>query len=284
VTQAVKFTLLAAGLVFSFYAQQPPSAETLRAESTSSVSVTKSGDEETVHISNVSYEVTGDAVAGRPRGQRLLLRKTTCSKQVLGEMGQEADVALEAWPLGVDLKHKPIYTVKVTGTGGQTVDDALFVADRGLEDTDWWSVYRLGTGRHLFDTYVPLVNFSISKEIVESRYVGLEVPPDDASDTRLKQKNVVAVVIYASQERVLREALLTADNPTQAAEMRQYEGTTRTVSLDDQRPPRVLQIAFRPDDDSTLARADVMIPLAGDDLDLAHAKLPPGLHLKPFKR
>ena len=55
------------------------------------------------------------------------------------------------------------------------------MADRGLEEVAWWSVYRLGTGQHLFDTYVPVVSFSISREIMELRYVGLEVPPDDAS-------------------------------------------------------------------------------------------------------
>ena len=100
-------------------------------------------------------EVTGTQVPGRPADERLLLRKTTRSKQVLGEIGMEATVRLEAWRLGEDPRRKPFYTVTVTGEDGRTIDDALFVVSRGLEETEWWSVYKLGSGQHLFDTYAP---------------------------------------------------------------------------------------------------------------------------------
>ena len=273
--------MLACGIVLSFFAQQVPAP--MHAQSASTVSLVAKGDAQTLDINNVTYEVTGDFVPGRPRGERILLRKTVSSKQVLGDIGQEASTTLEAWPLGVDLKQKPIYTVKVTGTGGQTVDTALFVADRGLEEVDWWSVYRLGTGQHLFDTYVPLVGFSISTEVVESRYVGLEVPPDDTTDARLKRPNVVAVLTYASEERVKREVLLTCDDPRQAVELRSYADTTRTVSVTEERPPRAVTIAFRANEGSTAA-VHVTVPVAGDDLDLAHAQLPPRMHLAVFKR
>lgn len=279
--------MLACGIVLSFFAQEPPrapKAAPMHAQSSSTVSLKDQGDEQTLEINNVTYEVTGDFVPSRPRDERLLLRKTTASKSVLGDIGQDANTTLEAWPLGVDLKQKPVYTLKVVGTGGATLDNALFVADRGLEEVAWWSVYRLGTGQHLFDTYVPLISFSISREVVESRYVGLEVPPDNASDARLTRPNVIAVLTYASQERVKREALLTCDDPREAILLRSYADATRTLSLAEGTPPRALKLRFELNDPKPAPPINVMIPLAGDDLDLAHAQLPARLHLTAWKR
>ena len=114
---------------------------------------------------------------------------------------------------------------------------ALFVIDRGLEEVEWWSVYQLGTGKHLFDTYVPLGGFSISREMFERRYLGLEIPPDDANDARLKQPNLAGVVTYASADGLKREALLTCDDAKQAQLLRSYVDSTRTVSLIEGPPP-----------------------------------------------
>ncbi len=108
---------------------------------------------QTVEISNVIYEVTSEIVPGRP-GKRLLLRQTQRSKQVLDEIGMEGETTLEAWPLGVDVREKPLYTIKTSGVGGRTLDGALFVANRQIEEVEWWSVYVLGTGEHLFNTYL----------------------------------------------------------------------------------------------------------------------------------
>jgi hypothetical protein len=58
----------------------------MHAESPSTVDYsTAAGGSETVEIRNVSHEVTGTQVPGRPPGERLLLRKTERSKQVLGD-------------------------------------------------------------------------------------------------------------------------------------------------------------------------------------------------------
>jgi hypothetical protein len=283
-----KSLILAGGLVLSFFAQQPPHTNSKSAgfstQSVSSVSLSAKGDDQTVAITNVAYEVTSESVPGRPAHERLLLRKTLSSSYVLGEKGQEATAAFEAWPLGVDVKQKPLYSVKVSGTNGETIDGALILADRGLEEVQWWSVYRLGNGQHLFDTYTPLTIFSISKEVVESRYIGLEVPPDDVADARLKRPDVVAVVTYASQERVKREALLTCDDPKRAPLLRSYWDTTRKVSIPDDIPPRFAKIGFRSNYPSQPSPLDVTIPLANDDLDIAHAQLPAHLHLAAWKR
>ena len=207
--------------------QRPP----LHAQSASTIDFSSAADgSETVEIRNISHEVTGTQVPGRPPGERLLLRKTTHSKQVLGDIGLEATVTLEAWRLGEDPRQKPLYTLTVAGEDARTIDNALLAVSRGLEETEWWSVYKLGSGQHLFDTYVPLLSFSISRETVTTRYVGLEVPPDDTKDARLKQPNVVGVLIYASEDRLIREALVTCDDPKQAQLLRSYADTTRAVS------------------------------------------------------
>jgi hypothetical protein len=193
----------------------------MHSESASTIDYTTGADgSETVEISDVSHEVTG----------RLLLRKTTRSKQVLSDIGMEATVTVEAWPLGQDLRQKPLYTLTVKGAEGHSVDNALFVVARGLEETEWWSVYRLGSGQHLFDTYVPLLSFSISRETVTTRYVGFEVPPDDTPDAHLKQPNAVGRLTYAAEGRIVRQALVTCDDAKQARLLRSYADTTRTVT------------------------------------------------------
>jgi hypothetical protein len=263
------------------------SAPPLHSESPSTFNFATAADgEQIVEIRNISYEVSSIQVPGRPPDERLLLRKTVRSKEVLGDIGMEATVTLESWPLGQDLRQKPLYTLTVPGSEGHPFDNALFLVSRGLEEVEWWSAYQLASGQHLFDTYVPLVSFSISRETVTTRYVGLEVPPDDTRDARLKQPNVVAVLTYASQDRVIREALLTCDDPRRAALLRSYADATRTLSVleDANQPTRTLRLYISLDYPSPPDPAEVRIPVRNDDLDLAHAQLPPRLHLAPWKR
>jgi len=198
----------------------------------------------------------------------------------------EATVTLEAWRLGEDPRQKPLYTLTATGEEGHTIENALFVVARGLEETEWWSVYKLGSGQHLFDTHVPLLSFSISQETVTTRYVGFEVPPDDTSDARLKQPNVVGVLIYASEDRLIREALLTCDNPKQAQLLRSYADTTRAVSLVDgaDQSSRTLRLSFSRNYPSPAGTVEVRMPVRSDDLDLAHLQLAPGMHLSFWRR
>jgi len=278
--------------------QLPPKpAPPLQSQATSSITSTKQADgSEIVEIRNVTYEVTGTAIPGRPRDERLLLRKTTHSKETLGDIGSESTITLEAWRFGDDPRQKPLYSLNISGSDGHTLDNAIFVASRGLEEVDWLSIYKLGTGEHLFDTYIPLVSFSISKEFLTTRYVALEVPPDDVKDARLKQPNVVAVLTYASEERVLREALVTCDDPNQAAQMRSYADENRSLAEVESAPARTaagarsgepvrtLRLVFSDSFPSPPNTKEVVIPLQGDDLDLAHAQLPPRVHIAAWKR
>jgi hypothetical protein len=245
-------------------------------------SVNKDG-QQTVEITNVAYEVTSTGVPGLPRDQRLLLRATTRTKQVVDEIGMEASTTVEAWPLGVDPKQKPLYALKVAGVDSRTVDGALLVILRGLEDTEWWSVYKLGTGERLFDTYVPLLGFTIRRDIQTMRYAGFENPPDDAADARLKEPHVVGVLTYASAERILREALITSDDPKEAQALRSFADASRSVMLVET-PARALKISISQNYPSAPATVALTVPIVHDDLDLAHAQMPAHLHIVLFKR
>jgi hypothetical protein len=244
--------------------------------------VNKDG-QQTVEINNVAYEVTSTGVPGRPQNERLLLRTTTRTKQVVDEIGMEASTTMEAWPLGVDPSQKPLYALNVEGVDGKTVDGALSVILRGLEDTEWWSVYKLATGERLFDTYTPLLGFSIRRDIQTMRYVGFEDPPDDAADARLKDPHVVGVLTYASAERVLREVLISSDDPKQAEMLRSFADANRSVTLVES-PARGLKISISQSYPSAPATVSLTVPIVRDDLDLAHAQMPAHLHLAIFKR
>jgi hypothetical protein len=259
--------------------------KSFRAESASTAAFTaEKNGEQTLEIHNVTYQWTAMGVPGGPGEERLLLRTTTHSKNVAGDIPEAGAVTLEAWPLGVDPRQNPLYTIHVSGSGAHTLDTDFWVVDRGSEDVDWWSVYKLGTGQHLFDTYVQVLRFSLTRDVETPRYVGLEMPPDDASDPRLRDPHVVGVVSYAAGDRVIREILLTHTDARRAAELRAYEDTTRTVSLVES-PSRRLRITFRDSvDDSRAAPAEAIIPLKGDDLDAAGAQLTSGLHAAPWRR
>jgi hypothetical protein len=251
-----------------------PTPKPFQAQSGSSISLSVKNDESTVEISNSAYEVAGPDIPSRPPGELLILRKTTRSKRVLGNIGMEATTSVEAWPMGADLKRKPNYSIALSGTECQTLDNALLVISRGLEETDWWSVHKLANGARLFDTYVPLVRFSISRETETLRYAGLEVPPDDAADARLKESHVVGVLIYASATRVIREAIITADSPRFAAQLRSFADETRQMSLSGREPGTALKLTFSQSYPAAASPVTITIPIVHDDLDLAHAETP----------
>jgi hypothetical protein len=230
--------------------------------------------QQTVEIANVAFAVTGAGVPGRPQDQRLLLRTTTVTKQVVDEIGMEASTTVEVWPLGVDPKQKPLYALKASGVDCKTVDGTLLVLLRGLEDTEWWTVYKLGTGERLFDTYTPLLGFSIRRDIQTMRYAGLGLATES---------NGVAVLTYASAEHVLREALIASDDPKQAQALKSLADATRTITLVDT-PARALRISISQNYPSAPATVSITVPIVRDDLDLAQAQLPAHLHVAALKR
>jgi hypothetical protein len=282
-SEVTRLGVLFAALPTALCAQQPPPvapAKPLGVQSYSTYSQTEKSGQTTVEIRNVTYHVSGAGVPGRPSGERLLLRKSTRERQVLDEIGGLATVTLEAWPLGVDPRQKPLYSATITGDDAQIVENALWVVSRGIEDLHWWSVLKLATAQRLFDTYVPLVNFSISRETVTERYVGLEVPPDDARDARLRDPHVVAVLEYASEDQVIGEALITCDDPQRARLLRSYEDGSRVLAG----TPQALTISFSQNYPSPPDTVTVTVPILNDDLAPARAQLPSGLHIAAWKR
>ena len=86
------------------------------------------------------------------------------------------DTTLQAFPrvpVSPPLLLILIHAKKVEGVDGRALNDELFVVARGLEDVEWWSVYRLADGKPLFDTHVPVV-------IAGKYYAGVDVPADGA--------------------------------------------------------------------------------------------------------
>ena len=275
---------VAAAILCAMAAGAQPAHPPFQARAASTVTLSKGETSEELDITNVTYEVTPAYVPGRPGVGRLLLRQTCTTTAILDEPEWGSTTVLESWPLGASLSQKPIYIIKATGPRGRTVDGGLFVIDRGTGEVEWWSVYQLGTGQHLFDTYVPLLGFSVSRETLSMRYIGFEVPPDDAADPRLKQPNVVGVITYASAEGKKLDALLTAATPKTAAELRSYSDAARTVSVVEGAPPKGIRIFITQNAPSLANPISLMIPLAADDLDVEHAQLPAGLHLSRWKR
>src|ERR1700683_2015539 len=124
----LRFMIVAAGLCAALGGQP---VKPLHAQASSTIDYTPTADGfGTIEIRNVSYEVITN-VPGRPPDDRLLLRKITRSKEVLGDIGVEANVSLEAWRLGDDLRQRSLYTLNVSGDDGSTRDNALFVVSRG---------------------------------------------------------------------------------------------------------------------------------------------------------
>lgn len=257
------------------------------AQATSSFELSTEGDQQSVEISNVTFETTGTNVPGRPTDERLLLRTSTHTREVIGDEGMDASVTVDAWPLGSDPAAAPLYTVTRDGVSATVVDGALLVFDRGTEDVSWWSVHALGTGAAMFDSYVPLVRFSLSREVQEMRYAGLDVPPDDAADERLRDPHVVGVLAYASPERVLTRALITCTDPERAALLRSYWDTERALTVEHGEeagavPALSLRIGWAETSPSAAKPISASVLLASDKLDLEHAQLPDCMALAPW--
>lgn len=160
-------------------------------------------------------------------------------------------------------------------------DNGLLVLARGGEDVDWWSVYALGTGAHLFDSYVPVAGFSVTPEVQTMRYAGLEVPPDDAEDARLTDPKVVGVISYAGAEGVIGEALITCDDTARAKQLRSYWDASRSIAAEGEAPSVALKLTWEIYGEDAVSGT---VPVADDKLDLAGAQLPACVHIEAWQR
>lgn len=250
----------------------------LAAQTASSYAYHADGSEKTVEITNVAYQVTQIYT---PHQQWLVLRTTTRSKQILDDKGWESKIKLEAWPVGTDLRQKPLYALDVPGSEATLLGGELWQVMDGANDPDVpvWTLYRVATGQQVFQSFVaPLtmrVEISRTDQTFQDRYAGLYVPPDDVPDTRLRDKHVIGVIAYASSTGLLGEALLTCDDTRRAANLRSYGETERFLAF--QETPAAIQLRFKPG-------SSIRIPISPNDMDLRGAVLPAGFHLSAWKR
>ena len=264
IAQALLITLLAAPLLPA-QAKKP-----FQTQTPATLAYSLKDGAEVYEMTNVGFEITN----------QMLLRKVTKERHVFDEIDVVASTTVEAWPLGVDVKQRPSYTVTAAGNDPRTVNMELFTISRGLEEVAWWSVYRLANGARLFDTYVPLVSFSISRAVLTERYAGIEVPEYDTQDARLRAPGVVGVVTYASADRVIREALITCDDPKRAELLRSFADSARSLTF----VGGSLRLTITQNYPSAPSPVTIAIPVAKDDLDTAKAQAPAGIHVAPWKR
>lgn len=251
-------------------------------ESKSSFAYDDASPPASVAITNVSYAITGSYLAGRPKQERLLLRTTVSTREVIDEVGMDANLTVEAWPLGADLGTAPAYKLEVGGaTGMTTLDNGVIVVARGTEDVRWSSVYALGTGAHLFDSFVPVSGFSITPEVQTVRYAGLEVPPDDAEDARLADPKVVGVLSYAAAAGVIGEALITCDDADRAQLLRSYWDASRDIAAEGEAPAVTLKLTWQVYGEDAVSAT---VPVADDKLNLAGAQLPACMQIAAWQR
>ena len=195
------------------------------AQSTSSLTVAGKQGEEAVVIRNITYELAAKTV----------LRKTEQTRQVLGDKGMEASTLIEAWPLGVDRKEKPKYSIKVNGVDARALNYDLLIVTRGLEDTQWWSLYRLADGKPLFDTYVRPVHIPDTLT-----YAGYDVPAD--GDPRLKNPKLVGVIHLAGAEGTPRRIEIHANDAKRAMVLRSFADVTPSLEFNYSKKVLVLTI------------------------------------------
>jgi hypothetical protein len=247
------------------------------ANSTSTFAYSDKDGERTVRIVNVEYRVTQ---IYHPGEMWLVMRTTTRSTQIPGDKGWEAKLTLEAWPMGANLASKPLYAVEMPGSEATLLGGKLWqVLDATDPDVPVWSVLHVANGKQLLQSFVAPLNMRVESDHERNtfvdRYAGLYIPPDDAKDARLRDKHAVAVLSYVSDGSLLREALLTCDDTTRAADLRSYADTERTPAFVEK--PAAIEVHFKP---GTMVR----VPISENDLNLTRAIVPGGLHLTAWKR
>jgi hypothetical protein len=83
---------------------------------------------------------------------------------------------------------------------------------------------------------------------------------------------------------VIREALLTCDDSRQAQLLRSYFDSSRTLSEVETAKGAFLKLTISQNYPSPPGTIEVQVPITRDDLDVAHAQVPPHLHLSAWKR
>lgn len=207
---------------------------------------------------NVNFITALVAAPGQMRPRRLLLRLEVVNADVFAGTEGQGRVRLDAWALEDErsVLAPPLYTVIAPGRNGRLEDEALLMVEIGQRH----SAYSLSDGSWLYDADGPVAGFSQgqSRRMVAAAAADDEMPPGS-----------VAVVSYASAQKVLKRVLISASDATRARLLRTSISLIRPLVRNDEMGRRWL--------DLTLPAGIIRIPFLDDSLDLAHAVVPPGL-------
>ena len=209
---------------------------------------------------NVNFSPALVSMPGQPRPRRLLLRLEVVNADVFAGTEGQGRVRLDAWPLEdqSDIMAPPLYTIIAPGRTGRVEDDAVLVVENGSRR----SVYALNDGGWLYDSDGIEAGFTDGgrRRMIAAVAAGEEMPPGS-----------VAVVSYASPQRVMKRLLVLASDPTRARLLRTSVALIRPMVRDDELGRRWL--------DLTLPAGIIRIPFLVNELDIEHASVPPGLAL-----
>jgi hypothetical protein len=112
----------------------------------------------------------------------------------------------------------------------------------------------------------------------------VDLPSEDAADARLRDPHVVCVVAYASAGKVLREVLITASDTKLARILNSINDSQPALAVTGGDNSKRLRLTFEDNYPSPPVVRTIEIPIVNDDLDVAHAKLPPGFQAAVWKR
>ncbi len=199
-----------------------------------------------------------------------ILVRFDVSNSVFADSGAEGAVHLQAWPLKgpATLERTPLYNVTVPGRSARIQHGDLLMVSHGGGRK---SAYSLSNGRWLFDADAPIAVFTepdTSAAEGGRRLIAVAQSPDGVIG------NGVAVLAYATPERILSRVLLYAHDPVRARFLRGTVSMTRAVERIDSAGKRVLELQ--------LPAGLVRIGIQPDSLDLAAASVPDGLALAPM--
>jgi len=214
---------------------------------------------------NIAFHPMAVLVPGDPRPQRLLIRLEVATTEFAAATG-DGRVRLDVWPVESvgDLRKAPLYTVVVPGRSANLDPEGMMLVERGNGRR---SAYALGDGAWLYDADVPVASFVIDAE--HRRYAALAQADDDMP------LGAVAVLSFASPQRVIRRLLISADDAARGRFLRGSVAMTRPVARLEDAKRRVLEVP--------LPAGILRMAFVGDDLDLATAEIPAGLKLTELK-
>jgi hypothetical protein len=216
-------------------------------------------------MANVGFRLMSIALPNDTRPRRLLLRLQVNTSEFSTTAG-DGRVRLDAWVMDspTDLRRAPLYTIIAPGRDANLDNDGMMMVERGGGRR---SAYTLSDGSWLFDSDTSIATFAVEGE--RRHYAALAQSDDDMP------QGAVAIIALTTPQRVIRRLMVSVADPIRARFLRGSIPMTRPVARMEDIRNRVLEVP--------LPAGTLRIPIAGDDLDLTTAEIPPGFKLTELK-